>query len=79
MRVWIFLTLVSDKGQAQFFVHCQHGSNRTVMMCAVYRIAVQGWTKNEVIKEMTLGRFGFHEIWSNLVVHLQKFDLKSQI
>jgi protein tyrosine/serine phosphatase len=72
-----FLTLVSDKSRAPFFVHCQHGADRTGMMCAVYRIVIQGWTRDEAIKEMTSGRFGFHEIWSNLVAYLQKFDLEN--
>ena len=71
-----FLTLVSDKGRAPFFIHCQHGADRTGMMCAVYRIVIQGWTRDEAIKEMTSGKFGFHEIWSNLVAYLQEFDLE---
>jgi protein tyrosine/serine phosphatase len=71
-----FLTLVSDKSRAPFFVHCQHGADRTGMMCAVYRIVIQGWTRDEAIKEMTSERFGFHEIWSNLVAYLQEFDLE---
>ncbi len=71
-----FLTLVSDKSRAPFFVHCQHGADRTGMMCAVYRIVIQGWTRDEAIKEMTSGGFGFHEIWPNLVAYLQAFDLE---
>jgi tyrosine-protein phosphatase SIW14 len=35
-------------------------------MIAVYRIAVQGWSKAEAIREMTEGDFGFHRTWSNL-------------
>lgn len=40
----------------------RHGSDRTGTMCALYRIAVQGWSKEDAIREMTAGGFGFHRI-----------------
>ena len=43
-----------------FFVHCQHGSDRTGVCIAAYRIVVQGWTKQDAIREMTGGNYGFH-------------------
>ena len=58
-----FLKIITDKTRTPVFVHCKHGSDRTGMICAVYRIAVCGWTKEDAIKEMTKGGFGFHEIW----------------
>ena len=30
------------------------------------KVAVQGWTKEEAVREMTQGGYGFHEIWPNL-------------
>jgi hypothetical protein len=44
-------------------------------MIAVYRIAVQGWSKAEAIREMTEGGFGFHPAWSNLPKWIQKLDI----
>jgi hypothetical protein len=44
-------------------------------MCAIYRIAVQGWTKAEALKEMQQGGFGFHGIWKNLVSWINILDL----
>jgi len=44
-------------------------------MCAIYRIAVQGWSKDEAIAEMTRGGFGFHRIWMNLVDYIRKLDI----
>ena len=61
-----FLKIVTDPKRAPVLVHCQHGADRTGTMIAVYRIAVQGWSKAEAIREMTEGGFGFHRIWSNL-------------
>jgi len=44
-------------------------------MCAAYRIAVQGWTKEEALKEMTVGGFGFHGIWDNPIQWIDKLDI----
>jgi len=69
-----FLKIVTDSNSTPVFVHCQHGSDRTGTMCAIYRIAVQGWSKDEAIAEMTGGDFGFHRIWMNLVDYVRKLD-----
>jgi len=71
-----FLKLVTDRSRAPFFIHCQYGADRTGMLCAVYRIVIQGWTKDEAISEMTQGEFGFHGIWQNLVEYVRKLDVK---
>lgn len=71
-----FLTLVADQSRAPFFVYCHYGADRTGLMCAVYRIVAQGWTKDEAIAEMTQGGFGFHAIWSNLVDYLRELDVE---
>ncbi|MDO9071581.1 MAG: tyrosine-protein phosphatase, partial [Deltaproteobacteria bacterium] len=46
-----FLKIVTDPKRAPVLVHCQHGADRTGTMIAVYRIAVQGWSKAEAIRE----------------------------
>lgn len=71
-----FLRIVSDSHRTPVFVHCQHGADRTGTMCAVYRIAVQGWTKNEAIQEMTQGGFGFHDGWQNLLNYINDLDVQ---
>jgi len=57
-------------------VHCQHGADRTGMMTAIYRIAVEGWSKEDAIKEMTEGGFGFHAIWKDLPVYVRTLDVE---
>ena len=70
------MKIVSDKERQPVFVHCQYGADRTGTMCAAYRIAVQGWTKEEAIEEMTQGDFGFHGVWTNLVEYVRKVDIE---
>jgi len=45
-------------------------------MCAVCRIAVQGWSKEEALKEMTQGGYGFHKIWINLEPWISRLDIE---
>jgi len=71
-----FLRIVTDKSRTPVFVHCRYGADRTGTMCAIYRIAVQGWSKDEAIEEMTKGNFGFHEIWDNLVEYIRGLDIE---
>lgn len=70
-----FLKIVTDKTKAPVFVHCLHGADRTGMMIAVYRIAIQGWSKEDAIKEMTEGGYGWHPIWRNLLGHIRELDV----
>jgi len=70
-----FLRTVQDPKNGPIFVHCKHGADRTGTMCAIYRIVVDGWTREEAIAEMTQGGFGFHKIWKNLVELVRTIDL----
>lgn len=72
-----FLRVVTDPGRMPVFVHCEHGADRTGVMCAAYRIAVQGWSREEAVREMTDGGFGFHPVWKNLVRYVRGIDVKA--
>ncbi len=71
-----FLQIVTDSNRTPVFVHCQHGADRTGTMCAIYRIAVQEWSKDEAIEEMTKGGFGFHSVWQNLPKYIRKLNIE---
>jgi protein tyrosine phosphatase (PTP) superfamily phosphohydrolase (DUF442 family) len=71
-----FLKVVSDTNNLPAFVHCQRGADRTGMMCAMYRVAVCGWTKQEAIAEMKNGGFDFSPAWKNLVEFVEKADVE---
>jgi len=72
-----FLQIATNPKWTPVLVHCQHGADRTGTMCALYRIAVQGWTKKAALREMTEGGFGFHEVWENLPEWIQELDIDS--
>ncbi len=71
-----FLQIVTDSSRTPVFVHCKHGADRTGTVCAIYRIVLEGWSKDEAIEEMTKGGFGFHSIWNNLVDYIRESDIK---
>jgi protein tyrosine/serine phosphatase len=54
-----FLRIAENPARAPILVHCEHGADRTGMMIAIYRIVVQGWTKDAAIREMVDGGYGF--------------------
>lgn len=54
-----FLKLVQENRGKKIFVHCRLGDDRTGMMIAAYRMADEGWTADEAMREMQ--KFGFSE------------------
>ncbi|MHC4694858.1 MAG: fused DSP-PTPase phosphatase/NAD kinase-like protein [Planctomycetota bacterium] len=71
-----FLKIVTDEKRTPAFVHCQRGADRTGTMCAIYRVAVQDWSKDEAIEEMTKGGFGFYSGWKNLINYIRELDIE---
>lgn len=71
-----FLKIINDPARQPAFVHCQHGADRTGLMCAVYRVAVEGWDKDEALREMTRGGFGFHGTWEDIPRFLRDLDVE---
>ena len=72
-----FLKLVTQTNNGPYLVHCLHGADRTGTMIAIYRMAVQGWSKEQAIKEMTGGQFGYHTVWKNLIRYLNALDVEA--
>jgi protein tyrosine phosphatase (PTP) superfamily phosphohydrolase (DUF442 family) len=71
-----FLQIVANPRRDPVLVHCQHGADRTGTMCALYRVAMQGWTNEEAIEEMSQGGFGFHGLWDNLIQWINALDVE---
>jgi protein tyrosine/serine phosphatase len=71
-----FLQIVTNPKRSPVLVHCQHGADRTGTMCALYRVAVQSWSKEEALKEMVQGGFGFHGIWEDLIQWIDRLDIE---
>jgi len=52
-----FLKVIQDNPGKKVFVHCRLGDDRTGMAVASYRMANEGWSADEAMKEMKA--FGF--------------------
>lgn len=72
-----FLRIVTTPELQPVLVHCQHGSDRTGTMIAIYRIVIDGWTKEQAKEEMVQGDFGFHPIWQNLLHFIDDLDVEA--
>jgi protein tyrosine phosphatase (PTP) superfamily phosphohydrolase (DUF442 family) len=70
-----FLRIVANSNCQPVYVCCYHGSDRTGMMCAVYRVVVQGWTKEEALCEMTEGPFDYHSKYKEVVQFVRDMDV----
>jgi len=70
-----FLKIASNTNNLPLFVHCQRGADRTGMVCAMYRVAVCGWSKEAAIQEMKDGGFNFNPGWQNLVNYINRVNV----
>ncbi len=70
-----FLRIAADPGRAPVFVHCKYGADRTGAMVGVYRVVLQGWEREEAIREMTTGGFGYHSIWDDPIEYIREMDV----
>ncbi|MEO5804266.1 MAG: tyrosine-protein phosphatase [Verrucomicrobiota bacterium] len=57
-------------------IHCWHGSDRTGLLCAMYRIVFQNWTKEAAADELVNGGFGYHEIYKNITRWIKDADVE---
>ena len=57
-------------------LHCRHGSDRTGVITAMYRIVYQGWSREEAIEELKNGGYGFHRIYFNIPNYIKKVDIE---
>jgi len=58
-------------------IHCQHGADRTGVVSAMYRILIQGWTRQQASRELERGNFGFHGIWVNIPHYLRRVNIEN--
>jgi len=58
-------------------VHCWHGSDRTGLVCAMYRIVFQGWDRAEALRELKEGGYGHHEMFDGIPRFVNEVDLEA--
>lgn len=56
-------------------MHCKHGSDRTGLMSAMYRVVIEDWSKEDALKEMTQGGFGESSHHKDGVSYMMKADI----
>lgn len=71
-----FLKVMNDPANHPVYLYCWLGGDRSNALAAIYRVAVQGWCKDEAIREMTEGGNYFHPVWSNLVRTVRDIDIE---
>ncbi len=59
-------------------IHCWHGSDRTGVISAAYRIIFQSWSKAQAIDEFKNGGYGYHQkIFPELIQKIENLDVES--
>ena len=57
-------------------IHCHHGSDRTGVVLAMYRIVFEDWSKTDAIQEMTKGGYGYHHKYDNIIRYILDADVE---
>jgi protein tyrosine phosphatase (PTP) superfamily phosphohydrolase (DUF442 family) len=69
------LRILREPANGPYLIHCKHGADRTGLMSAMYRILEQGWSKEDALREMMDGEYGYHTVWKNIVRYVRESDL----
>ena len=68
-----FLKVIEQNPGKKIFVHCRLGDDRTGMAIATYRMAEQGWSADEAMKEMEFFGFqGIHHVICPTLSHYER-------
>jgi protein tyrosine phosphatase (PTP) superfamily phosphohydrolase (DUF442 family) len=69
------LRIMTDPENRPLMVHCRHGADRTGAMVALYRVVVQGWSKEKAVREMDDGGYHHSWLWRNLDRYVMNADV----
>ena len=67
-------TLQTAEAGGPVLMHCKHGSDRTGLIAAMYRVVLQGWSKEDALNEMTTGGFGDSSHFKDSVRYMMQAD-----
>ncbi|MFK3797352.1 dual specificity protein phosphatase family protein [Pseudomonas sp. NPDC088444] len=56
-------------------IHCKHGLDRTGLVSAMYRIVIQGWSKQAALDEMMHGGYGDEDNLKHGIDYINKVDV----
>ena len=61
--------------EGAILLHCKHGSDRTGVVSASYRVLMEGWSPEKAMQEFLQPELGFHKFWfPNLKRLLENMD-----
>ncbi len=59
-------------------IHCWHGSDRTGVVAAMYRMVFQNWPRQQAIDEFINGGYGYHaSFYPNIERYLETVDIEA--
>lgn len=67
-----FLRVIQENPGKKIFVHCRLGEDRTGMAVAAYRMADEGWSADEAMREMRA--FGFNELHHAMCPGMSQYE-----
>jgi protein tyrosine phosphatase (PTP) superfamily phosphohydrolase (DUF442 family) len=67
---------IIKSAKGPLLIHCLYGSDRTGVVIAMYRIVLQNWTREDALKEMINGGYGFHTIYKNIPSYIKNADIE---
>ncbi len=68
------LRIIRDR-RGPIAIHCWHGSDRTGIVVALYRMAFQGWPREKALDEFVNGGYGYHSYYRNLKTYIMEADV----
>jgi protein tyrosine/serine phosphatase len=71
----VLSAIQTAQAKGPVLMHCKHGSDRTGLMAAMYRVVVQGWSKEDALSEMTQGGFGDSTHFKDGVRYMMRADV----
>ncbi len=66
---------IIQQAKEPLVVHCWHGADRTGTVIAAYRVIFEGWSKEAALEEMTMGGYGYHSFYDNLITLIKDMDV----
>lgn len=67
-----------DSAEKPILIHCWHGSDRTGVVAAMYRMVFQGWSREQAMDEFINGGYGYHaNFYPNIERYLQRVDIEA--
>ena len=68
---------IIKNSEGPILIHCWHGSDRTGLVSAMYRIVFQGWSREEAIDELMHGGYGYHSLYKNIPEFIRQADIET--